>query len=1060
MAGKTQLQKLGQIDLQFDATYDSVKLNRLVDELRQTEQALNTLITTVADLTPSGGGGTVAKHELAGTDGIGAVHTVNGLTKGDTLIAISSTNVAFGKLKFDYLEQVDPAGFEAPEEGFVISFNNGYWSAIPNNGGIDLADPGTNAVLMWNEDAGNYAWALPGVGIALQPGQIAVDDHELVHGHLQGLLADDHPQYALLAAANTWPEIQTFESVIEAQDGINVQGDVTQTGAEPSYWLTNTDDQPDEGMWRVHAEPGQLMYATVNDDGSDGENYLTITRIGSVADQVNVSSNSFTWNGEQVLTESYVPPPVPTNINLLVTNDEPLLTLISTQSVADEGGWQLHIEPGQLMWSTLADDGSWGETWLSVTRRAELIDTVNIEGDYFTFNGDTVLTAANVLPGVNIYFTAGAGGELVVNAGAGSGGGGSGTVTSVGVLSTDLSVSGSPVTTAGNITLNIAAGAVTNTKLANMAANTIKGNNTGSPAAPSDLTVAAVTAMLAIFTSTLQGVVPASGGGTTNYLRADGSWSAPAGTLAAANPTATVGLAAVNGVATTYMRSDAAPALSQAIAPTWTGAHTFSGNVVTINGNTGIAAAYGPAIGIATNIGGSKQTIFFGDGSGYVFTLTARTGSVSNDWLTYDDTGHATFHAPTAGVALTANAVTGGSSGLVVTDGTVKIDAFFGTGVGLFGTSTNHPFRIVSNSVARLILATTGSVQVVQPTSVATALDVRGNGNIEIATFTASTGNAAYIGLVDGQAGAAEWLVASGLVSAGTFAIVGGVGATLFCGSTGQWTIPEPTSGSSLTITSANAADAITINNNPTNADGRATIAFTANKVAAKSWTMGIDPGGGTSKAFSIRDITRGVIPFTIDTNGAVNIANATTGGTLTLQQGSGQNALLLTTTGFDATQVIQTQTAGNAVLNLVTLGVTAMSIGNRRSDGAIVIASGTALTTPRLVIASGGTITAGGQYVGAGFLVTAGSSGLGGTNMFIGSNAGAGQLVANVPTSGRFVVSINGANAWAINGVGTTGTATATFSAANKPGANAGVVEWLPVVRAGGTQGYMAIWG
>src|SRR5437016_13720870 len=43
-----------------------------------------------------------------------------------------------------------------------------------------------------------------------------------------------------------------------------------------------------------------------------------------------------------------------------------------------------------------------------------------------------------------------------------------------------------------------------------------------------------------------------------------------------ANPTATIGLAAINGAATTCMRSDAAPALSQAIAPTWTGAHTWS----------------------------------------------------------------------------------------------------------------------------------------------------------------------------------------------------------------------------------------------------------------------------------------------------------------------------------------------------------------------------------------------------------------------------------------------------------------------------------------------------
>jgi len=51
-----------------------------------------------------------------------------------------------------------------------------------------------------------------------------------------------------------------------------------------------------------------------------------------------------------------------------------------------------------------------------------------------------------------------------------------------------------------------------------------------------------------------------------------------------ANPTAQVGLTAVNGVASTFIRSDGAPALSQAIAPTWTGVHTHNNNVVVANG--------------------------------------------------------------------------------------------------------------------------------------------------------------------------------------------------------------------------------------------------------------------------------------------------------------------------------------------------------------------------------------------------------------------------------------------------------------------------------------------
>jgi len=48
---------------------------------------------------------------------------------------------------------------------------------------------------------------------------------------------------------------------------------------------------------------------------------------------------------------------------------------------------------------------------------------------------------------------------------------------------------------------------------------------------------------------------------------------------AAANPTASVGTAIVNGSATTFMRSDGAPAISQAIAPTWSAAHRFNGSV-------------------------------------------------------------------------------------------------------------------------------------------------------------------------------------------------------------------------------------------------------------------------------------------------------------------------------------------------------------------------------------------------------------------------------------------------------------------------------------------------
>lgn len=94
-------------------------------------------------------------------------------------------------------------------------------------------------------------------------------------------------------------------------------------------------------------------------------------------------------------------------------------------------------------------------------------------------------------------------------------------------LLTRAALTGDVTASQGSNSTTIANSAVTNAKMANMAASTIKGNNTGGAAAPTDLTAAQVTAMLNAFTSTLQGLAPASGGGTSNFLRADGTWTVP-----------------------------------------------------------------------------------------------------------------------------------------------------------------------------------------------------------------------------------------------------------------------------------------------------------------------------------------------------------------------------------------------------------------------------------------------------------------------------------------------------------------------------------------------------
>ncbi len=81
----------------------------------------------------------------------------------------------------------------------------------------------------------------------------------------------------------------------------------------------------------------------------------------------------------------------------------------------------------------------------------------------------------------------------------------------------------------GATVLTIAADAVTNAKLANMANGTLKGRGTAGTGDPEDLTGTQATALLDTFGSGARGLAPASGGGTANFLRADGNWAAPAG---------------------------------------------------------------------------------------------------------------------------------------------------------------------------------------------------------------------------------------------------------------------------------------------------------------------------------------------------------------------------------------------------------------------------------------------------------------------------------------------------------------------------------------------------
>jgi hypothetical protein len=123
---------------------------------------------------------------------------------------------------------------------------------------------------------------------------------------------------------------------------------------------------------------------------------------------------------------------------------------------------------------TKTGTGDYEGTWENNAAGGALTGVANVGAGAPLFKGlsGTVAQLRTLVAGANITITMAAD-SLSISAAGGGGGGGSGTVTSVGINSGDLIVTGSPVTEAGTIELEIAPEAVTYVKIQNTASDAI-----------------------------------------------------------------------------------------------------------------------------------------------------------------------------------------------------------------------------------------------------------------------------------------------------------------------------------------------------------------------------------------------------------------------------------------------------------------------------------------------------------------------------------------------------------------------------------------------------------
>lgn len=285
-----------------------------------------------------------------------------------------------------------------------------------------------------------------------------------------------------------------------------------------------------------------------------------------------------------------------------------------------------------------------------------------------------------------------------------------------------------------------------------------------------------------------------------------------------------------------------------------------SGTSLIVNvaaGGNAITSTDGTVSALVAGFGGTQLNI--GALSNHALALVTNTSTR----VLVAAAGNVTVNAPSSGIAVTINGITGNQA-LQYTDGTrtgaLLVQNVAGNEVQI-GSVSNHGFSIFTNGSARFAISNVGNVTINAPGS-AKALIVNGASGDFAAQLlgNSASGNSFGLSILAGTTSADAAIAVGNQANTATFLKIFGDGhGTLGPNTTndlswntaGNFTVNAPTSGTSLTISSATSDDGMVFNNTTANG-GRFTIQASGSAYGFIGSSKSIISGTLTNTALAI----------------------------------------------------------------------------------------------------------------------------------------------------------------------------------------------------------------